>query len=71
MEKAYLKCELLDLEIIRRQANSLAGFSFVLLEYLQSMGESKLLQGAVECLKNEAMNHRDNCDALYKKLFDS
>lgn len=70
MKKKKSKCIIknIDMEKISQQADIIAGLSHVFTLYLDSTGTDKHLNNALDCLSNISYKHRDDCNALMKRL---
>ena len=71
MNENERRVKISEVEDIKLQADIVCGLSNVFESYLSFTEEDDDLRAGMECLADEAYTLKDNCNALYYKLFPS
>ena len=71
MNENERRVKISEMEDIKLQAEIVCGLSNVFESYLSFTEEDDYLRAGMECLADEAYTLKDNCNALYYKLFPS
>lgn len=68
MKKSKNNIKITEMEKVVQQSEIIAGLTHVYTIYTDSFGNDEYMKNALECLSNQACEHRDYCRLLDKKI---
>lgn len=68
MKKSKNNIKITEMEKVVEQSEIIAGLAHVYTIYMDSFGNDEHMKNALECLSNQAYEHRDYCRQLDTKI---